>query len=176
MENAVSSPLHRLKRRFFPIAFRRRVEAELRSVDSHGPTISLIPSANRWALRANPNWLDFPDLCSNIALNHARTVDGVSALFNHAQARLWSKREMAEYDMANVISVASWTDTLQMGEKAVWLPTPVSDSINCTRRRNVGRPDRHGVVYGMLANFHYPPIHAYRRRRRMDAPTSAHSE
>ena len=157
IENAVSAALHRLKRRFFPIHFRGRIEAKLSGVNGRSPTMSLVPSANRWALRSNPNWLDFPDLSSNIARNHARTVDRVSAAFNVAQARLWSKREVSEYDQADVVSVASWSDSLQMGNKAVWLPTPVAESGELVRRRSAPSGRQAGVVYGMIANFDYPP-------------------
>lgn len=156
-ENTASAALHRLKRRFLPIHFRRRIEAELSSVNGRRPTMSLIPSANRWALRSNPNWLDFPDLPSNIARNHARTVDRVSAAFNVAQARLWSKREVSEYDQADVVSVASWSDSLQMGTKAAWLPTPVGESGELVRRRSAPSAPQAGVVYGMIGNFDYPP-------------------
>jgi glycosyltransferase involved in cell wall biosynthesis len=157
IENPVSDAVHRLKRRFFPIPFRRRVEAELSGVNGRSATMSLIPSANRWALRSNPNWLDFPDLLSNMARNHARTVDRVSATFNVAQARLWSKREVSEYDQADVVSVASWSDSLQMGNKAVWLPTPVAESGELVRRRSAPSAPQAGLVYGMIANFDYPP-------------------
>ena len=157
IENASSAALHRLKRHFFPINFRGPIEAKLSGVDGRSPTMSLVPSANRWALRSNPNWLDFPDLPSNIARNHARTVDRVSAAFNVAQARLWSKREVSEYDQADVVSVASWSDSLQMGNRAVWLPTPVAESGERVRRRGAPSASQAGVVYGMIANFDYPP-------------------
>jgi glycosyltransferase involved in cell wall biosynthesis len=156
-ENAISAVLHRVKRRLFPVPFRGRVEAELALLKDYSPTLSLIPSANRWALRSNRKWLDFPDLSSNIARNHARTVDRVSGAFNMAQARLWSKREVSEYDQADVVSVASWSDSLQMGNKAMWLPTPVAESGELVRRRSAPSAPQAGVVYGMIANFDYPP-------------------
>lgn len=163
IENVVSSPLHILKRRLFPIMFRGRVETELSSLSGHSPALSLVSSANRWTLRSYPCWLDFPDLWSNIARTHARTVDHISASFNLAQARLWSNREAAEYVQADVVSVASWSDCAQLGENAVWLPTPVASSRDLVRRRPLPSPDAR-VTYGMIANFDYPPNRdAYKR-------------
>ena len=164
MAKLVSSPLHKLKRRMLPIALRRRVEAELQSTSAPGPTLSLIPTANRWALGGTRSWLDFPDLCSNIAVNHARTVDVFSGVLNGIQGRLWSKREVEEYERADVVSVASWSDARQLGDRAVWLPTPVSDGDGRLHRRRPRRTEAQGVTYGMLANFHYPPnVDAYER-------------
>lgn len=162
-EKVVSSRLHRIKRRLFPIPFRGRVEAELPVLDGRRTTISLIMSTHRWALRGSPNWLDFPDLWSNVARVHAQNVDGFCALFNMAQARLWSNREAAEYNEADVVSVASWSDCRQLGSKAVWLPNPITESRELVRRRQ--KPSSQGGrVYGMIANFNYPPNrHAYQR-------------
>jgi glycosyltransferase involved in cell wall biosynthesis len=155
-QKVVKSRLHRAKRRLLPVQLRGRVEAELAGLDNSGPTLSLVPSANRWAVKSKPNWLDFPDLWSNVARNNARTVDFISAGSNIAQARLWARREAEEYDRADVVSVASWSDRQQMGERAVWLPTPVAQSASMLRRRRRSSSQSR-VVYGMIANFDYPP-------------------
>lgn len=161
-ENALSSRVHRIKRRLFPVPFRGRIAGELPSAEDRSAVVSLIPSTNRWALRANSSWLDFPDLWSSIASNQSQTVDRFTALFNNAQASMWHKREEAEYDAANVVSAASWADSKQLGRKALWLPTPVTTSRELSRRRV--QPTQNVRVYGMLANFHYPPNRdAYRR-------------
>jgi glycosyltransferase involved in cell wall biosynthesis len=156
VEMVVSSPVHRLKRRLLPIALRGPVEAELSLLSGCGPTMSLIPSANRWSLRDGPTWLDFPDRWSAIARNHARTVDRMSAVFNLTQARLWSRREAIEYCRADVVSAASWSDRIALGRKAVWLPTPVVHAGDLVKPRLVPSSDER-LTYGMLANFDYPP-------------------
>jgi glycosyltransferase involved in cell wall biosynthesis len=162
LENALSSRVHRIKRRLFPVPFRGRIASELPAPDGRGAVVSLIPSTNRWALRANSSWLDFPDLWSSIATNQSQTVDRFTALFNNAQASMWRKREEAEYDAADVVSVASWSDCKQLGRKALWLPTPVTTSRELARRRV--QPTHNAWVYGMLANFNYPPNRdAYQR-------------
>jgi glycosyltransferase involved in cell wall biosynthesis len=43
-----------------------------------------------------------------------------------------------------------------MGERAIWLPTPVIESLSLLQRRRISSPQS-GVVYGMMANFDYPP-------------------
>lgn len=151
-----ASRIHKLKRRMLPIQLRRPIDAELARLECRGPTISLTPAAHRWALSHRPAWIDYPDLWSNIAGTHAETVDVLSALTSRAQARLWSHRETAESVCADVVSVASWTDARQLGPCSVWLPTPVSESgfDHPPRSAAVGTS---GVVYGMLANFDYPP-------------------
>ena len=108
--------------------------------------MSLIPSANRWALRSNPNWLDFPDLSSNIARNHARTVDRVSAAFNMAQARLWSNCEAAEYDQADVVSavlVGLFADGKQSGLVAHPSRRVARPGATPTRRHRRRKPGWH---------------------------------
>lgn len=171
VDRVVSSPLHRLKRRLLPVAFRRRIESQLAVRNNRGPTISLIPSANRWALRSKPNWLDYPDLWSNMARTQARAVDPVSACSNLMQAQLWARREATEYGRADVVSAASWSDRMQMGERAVWLPTPVAESVHSLTDRKMSPSPSHGVVYGFIGNFGYPPNRdAYQRLIRHWAP------
>jgi len=164
VDKVIADPLHRLKRRLLPVPLRGRTEGQLPAGEGLGSTISLIPGAHRWALRNRPTWLDFFDLYSGIAQNQARTVDPCSALVNLAQARMWAKREHAESAEAEVVSAASWSDAQQLGDRAVWLPTPVTEQRTLRTRRS--KPSNHAeqVVYGMLANFHYPPnVDAYRR-------------
>ncbi|MBE1551600.1 hypothetical protein GGC64_005660 [Mycobacterium sp. OAS707] len=154
------SPLHRAKRRLLPVPLRSPVERLLAKQACSGPTLSLVPSAHHWSLGCGPTWLDFADLWSDIARNHARTVDPISAAFNRAHARMWADRETAEVRHADVTSVASWADRDRLGGDAVWLPTPVSDRFNTARRPTtpISR------TCGMLANFDYPPNRdAYRR-------------
>jgi hypothetical protein len=111
--------------------------------------------------------VDFFDLYSGIARNQARTVDPCSAWVNVAQARVWAKREHAAYAEANVVSAASWSDSLRLGDRAVWLPTPVADRRTLDGRRSTRSTQVGQVVYGMIANFHYPPnVDAYRRLTR----------
>jgi glycosyltransferase involved in cell wall biosynthesis len=154
------SPIHRAKRRLLPVPLRKPVERTLGTPPDTGPTLSLVPSAHDWSLRAGPTWLDFADLWSDIARNHARTVDPVSATFNRAQARIWAAREAKEAGASNVASVASWADRERLGGDTVWLPTPVSDRFNTARRTSA--PESR--TCGMLANFDYPPNRdAYRR-------------
>jgi len=95
-ERVVSSPLHQLKRRVLPIQLRRPVETQLGMMERRGPTISLTPAANRWALTGPPAWLDYPDLWSNIARNYAQTVGPIAGSTSLLQARLWSWRESQE--------------------------------------------------------------------------------
>jgi hypothetical protein len=154
------SPLHRIKRRLLPVPLRGPVERTLGKPPSVGPTMSLIPSAHDWSLRCGPTWLDFADLWSDIARNHARTVDLISASANRAQARIWARREATQIEAADVASVASWADRDRLGGDTVWLPTPVADRFN-TERRVTGPVVR---TCGLLANFDYPPNRdAYRR-------------
>jgi hypothetical protein len=154
------SPIHRAKRRLLPVPLRGPVERTLRQPPCTEPTLSLVPSAHHWSLGCGPTWLDFPDLWSDVARNHARTVDPLSATFNRAQARIWAKREATESRQSAVTSAASWADRDRLGADAVWLPTPVADRFNTTRR-----PTAPGFrTCGMIANFDYPPNHdAYRR-------------
>lgn len=154
------SPIHRAKRRLLPVPLRGPVERLLAKQSCVGPTLSLVPSAHHWSLRCGPTWLDFADLWSDIARNQARTVDPISAAFNHAHARVWARREAAEGRAADVTSAASWTDRDRLGGDAVWLPTPVADRFNRARR-----PNPPGFrTCGMIANFDYPPNRdAYRR-------------
>lgn len=154
------SPIHRAKRRLLPVPLRGPVERTLGKPPETGPTLSLVPSAHDWSLRGGPTWLDFADLWSDIARNHARTVDPVSATFNRAQSRVWAKREAAEAGASDVASVASWADRERLGGDTVWLPTPVSDRFNTARRPSSPT----SWTCGMLANFDYPPNRdAYRR-------------
>jgi len=154
------SPIHRMKRRLLPVPLRGPVERTLGKPPTVGPTLSLVPSAHDWSLRCGPTWLDFADLWSDIARNHARTVDPISASFNRVQARVWARREATEACGSDVASVASWADRARLGGDAVWLPTPVADRFNAERR-----PTAPAVpTCGMLANFDYPPNRdAYRR-------------
>jgi len=169
-ERVVVSPLHKLKRRVLPIQLRRPVETELGMVAHRGPTISLTPAANRWALLGPPVWLDFPDLWSNIARNHAHTVGAIAACTSLVQARLWSRRESQEYEKADVITTASLADKQQLGERAVWLPTPVAETDAPLKRRRESF-QKCSVTYGMLANFDYPPNRdAYDRLTRQWLP------
>lgn len=156
-----SSLMHRVKRRLLPVPLRTKFELEANKFDVTSPTISLVPLLNRIAIRGGrPCWLDFPDLSSDIARNHAATVDPMSAICNQAQAWLWSMREAEEYEHADVVTVASPTDLPALGRKAVWLPTPVAEAVPQSRR-SAARPDA-GVVCGLIANFDYPPNrHAY---------------
>jgi glycosyltransferase involved in cell wall biosynthesis len=164
VDEVIADPVHRLKRRLLPVPLRGRIQAQLPSGQNSGCAISLIPGAHRWALRNRPAWLDFFDLYSGIAHNQARTVDPCSALVNKAQARVWAKREQAESAEANVVSAASWSDSLRLGERAVWLPTPVTEQRTLRARRSKRSNQAGQVVYGMIANFHYPPnVDAYRR-------------
>lgn len=154
---SASKSLHHVKRRLLPVPLRRRAEAELAPPGGHGPTVCLVPSANRWALRSKPAWLDYSDLWSNIASNHAATVDPASALCNRVQSQLWSRREASEYAEANAVTVASWSDYLALGKKAVWLPHPVTESTDSLPTRRISSPQGSGFVYGLLGNFDYPP-------------------
>jgi hypothetical protein len=164
VDKVIDDPLHRLKRRLLPVPLRGRTEGQLPAGQGFGRTISLIPGAHRWALRNKPTWLDFFDLYSGIAQNQARTVDPCSALVNLAQARVWAKREHAESAEADVVSAASWSDSLRLGGGAVWLPTPVTEQRTLCGRRSRRSNEAGQLVYGMLANFHYPPnVDAYRR-------------
>jgi glycosyltransferase involved in cell wall biosynthesis len=159
---AISSSLaHRVKRRFLPVPLRRRAEAEIVGPGIHSPAVSLVPALNRIALRGgHPCWLDFPDLYSDIARNHASTVDPLSALGNHAQAWVWSRREADESEHADVVTAAAPSDLNALGPNAIWLPTPVADNTPQTRRPSTSRDA--GIVYGFIANFDYPPNrHAY---------------
>ncbi|MGW0172759.1 glycosyltransferase family 4 protein [Rhodococcus sp. NPDC003322] len=54
-----------------------------------------------------------------------------------------------------MVSAASWCDRDLIGGDAVWLPTPVTDTLE--RDRRVGPVSNGGCTYGMLANFDYPP-------------------
>jgi hypothetical protein len=167
VDEVIADPVHRLKRRLLPVPLRGRIQAQLPSGQSSGCAISLIPGAHRWALRNKPAWLDFFDLYSGIAHNQARTVDPCSALVNKAQARVWAKREQAESAEANVVTAASWSDSLRLGDRAVWLPTPVTELRTLEGRRSTHSAPVGQAVYGMLANFHYPPnVDAYRRLTR----------
>jgi glycosyltransferase involved in cell wall biosynthesis len=47
------------------------------------------------------------------------------------------------------------TDRSELGPRAVWLPTPVTDRLNTARRLRCA--DSRLSVYGMIANFDYPP-------------------
>jgi hypothetical protein len=154
------SPIHRAKRRLLPVPLRGPVERRLAKQPCAGPTLSLVPSAHRWSLRCGPTWLDFADLWSDIARNQARTVDPISAVFNRAHARVWAGREAVEGRAADVTSAASWTDRGRLGGDTAWLPTPVADRFNTTRR-SISTGFR---TCGMIANFDYPPNRdAYRR-------------
>ena len=154
------SPIHRMKRRLLPVPLRGPVDRTLGKPPTVGPTLSLVPSAHDWSLRCGPTWLDFADLWSDIARNHARTVDPISASINRAQARIWARREATQTSESDVASVASWTDRDRLGGDTVWLPTPVADRVN-TDRRGAGPAVR---TCGLLANFDYPPNRdAYRR-------------
>jgi glycosyltransferase involved in cell wall biosynthesis len=167
VDKVIADPLHRLKRRLLPVPLRGRTEGQLPAGQGFGRTISLIPGAHRWALRNKPTWLDFFDLYSGIAQNQARTVDPCSALVNVAQSRVWAEREHAAYAQANVVTAASWSDSLRLGDRAVWLPTPVTERRTLEGRRSKRSTQAGPVVYGMLANFHYPPnVDAYRRLNR----------
>jgi hypothetical protein len=158
--DVLHSPLHRAKRRLLPVPLRGPVGRSLAKLACAGPTLSLVPSAHHWSLRCGPTWLDFADLWSDIARNNARTVDPMSATFNRAHARIWAKREAAEGRESDVTSVASWADRNRLGGDAVWLPTPVTDRFDVSRR-----PAAPALrTCGMLANFDYPPNRdAYRR-------------
>ncbi|MEN4450254.1 glycosyltransferase family 4 protein [Mycobacterium sp. SM3041] len=91
-----------------------------------------------------------------MARNHARTVNSIARPSNLAQARLWSRREAHEYALADVVTTASLADKHEMGPRAVWLPTPVTKANNVLKRSR--GPSREALsVYGMLANFDYPP-------------------
>ncbi len=159
-DRALRSPIHRAKRRLLPVPLRGPVARRLANQPSVGPTVSLIPSAHHWSLQRGPTWLDFADLWSGIARNHARTVDLISASFNRVHAKTWAKREATEARSADVASVASWADRDRLACDAVWLPTPVTDRFNTDRR--TGASDVR--TCGMIANFDYPPNRdAYRR-------------
>lgn len=174
LQRVVASPLYRFKRRLLPVAFRRRVESQLADLENRGPTVSLIPSANRWALRGKPSWIDYPDLWSTMARNHARTVDPMSGFLNQAQAAIWARREKTECEQAEVVSVASWSDRSLLGDKAIWLPTPVAESAQSLMERKTLPAPSVGVVYGFIANFGYPPNQdAYQRLIRQWAPVLA---
>jgi hypothetical protein len=170
LQAITTSPVHRLKRRFLPVPLRRKSEVDIADVDISPPTISLANAVNRVALQAGgPCWLDFPDLWSDMARTHAVTVDPLSALFNRAQAWLWSRREALEYQAADVVTVASPLDVRSLGPNAVWLPTPITDSVPAHRRPS--KPRDAGIVCGLIANFDYPPNrHAYDRLVRQWLP------
>lgn len=157
LERAVWSRSHRIKRRLLPVQFRRRIETQLAHLSKDALALSLIPSANRWALRCDRSWLDYPDLWSNVARNHARTVNRPTAYLNVAQAHLWARRETIEYSQADVVSVASWSDRVQLGDSAIWLPTPVVESRFELVRRRASSPTSEHRVFGFVANFGYPP-------------------
>lgn len=164
VERAAVSRVHRAKRRLLPVPFRRRVESQLAMVNVGYPTISLLPSANRVALRSAASWLDFPDLWSEIAENHAATVDPISAGVNRVQASVWRRREASDSGAASVVSVASWSDRSKLTQGAVWLPTPVFEDLADFRRRRTAPLAGSKLTYGFLANFGYPPNRdAYRR-------------
>jgi len=158
-EHSFSAGLvHRTKRRLLPMPLRRRIEGELASVKrTSSPTICLVPSANRWALRSRPTWLDYSDLWSQYARNHAATVGPIAGLSSRMQSQLWARREGIEATVADVVTVASWSDQQKMGSRAVWLPHPV---VNAPHFRTLRRPTRQyqsGITYGLIANFDYPP-------------------
>lgn len=155
-EQAVASRLHRIKRHLLPVQLRRPVEAQLGRIGHARRVISLTPGANRWALKAPAAWLDFPDLWSNIARNHAQVVGAIAGCSSRAQAQLWSRREAYDYVHAEVVTTASLADKYQLGPRAVWLPTPVTASDAILKLRRPVIPQS-AVVYGMLANFDYPP-------------------
>jgi hypothetical protein len=158
--HVLHSPIHRVKRRLLPVPLRGPVERTLRKQPCTGPTLSLVPSAHHWSLGCGPTWLDFPDLWSDMARNHARTVDPFSATFNRAHAKIWANREARESRLSAVMSAASWADRNRLGADAVWLPTPVADRFD-TRRRPTAPGFR---ACGMIANFEHPPNRdAYRR-------------
>lgn len=170
-EQVVTSRLHRIKRHLLPVQLRRPVEAQLRRFGHPRPVVSLTPGANRWALKAPAAWLDFPDLWSNFARNHAQVVGAVAGASSVAQAQLWSQREAYEYAHADVVTTASLADKHQLGRRAVWLPTPVTESDAILKQRRATTP-KSTVVYGMLANFDYPPNRdAYDRLIRQWLPT-----
>lgn len=170
-EHVVTSRLHRVKRRVLPVQLRRPVEAQLGTCDQTRPVVSLTPGANRWALKAPAAWLDFPDLWSNFARNHAQVVGAVAGGSSFAQAQLWSRREASEYARADVVTTASLADKHQLGPRAVWLPTPVTESNAVLKQCRAANP-KSAVVYGMLANFDYPPNRdAYDRLIRHWLPT-----
>ncbi|HVQ53194.1 MAG TPA: glycosyltransferase family 4 protein [Mycobacterium sp.] len=154
------SPIHRVKRRLLPVPLRGPAQRTLGKPQCAGPTLSLVPSAHDWSLRSGPTWLDFADLWSDIARNHARTVDPISGSFNRAQARVWARREAKEAGNSQVASVASYADRDHLGGDTIWLPTPVAERFNTEPR-----PSARGVrTCGLLANFDYPPNRdAYRR-------------
>lgn len=159
-DHALRSPIHRAKRRLLPVPLRGPVSRKLAKQPSAGPTVSLIPSAHHWSLQYGPTWLDFADLWSGVARNHARTVDPISASVNRAHARIWAKREATEAHTADVASVASWADRGRLAGDAVWLPTPVTDRFHTDRRPSTSDLR----TCGMIANFDYPPNRdAYRR-------------
>ncbi len=163
--------LHRLKRRVLPVALRGRIERELAELDPGKSVISMVPSANRWALRNGPAWLDYSDLWSDIALNHAATVDPLSAWCNRLQARIWSAREAEERQKAAVVTVASWADSQTLGARATWLPAPIVNAPAFRVRRRPAR-SKSRLVYGLLGNFDYPPNrHAYQTLIQQWLPT-----
>jgi glycosyltransferase involved in cell wall biosynthesis len=157
LQHAVDSRLHRIKRRALPIPLRRNVERDLVSVSSAERTVSLIPSAHRWALESRCSWLDYPDLWSEFAKHHARHTDWLSGAVSSAQRAIWKRREQHESSQASAVSVASWSDQRRLGRDAIWLPTPIVKSAEDldTRRQRTSTPGE--PVYGFLGNFNYPP-------------------
>lgn len=150
------SALHSYKRQLFPVPFRMPITRELSAVQNGNPVISLMSGSHRWAIDNAPSaWIDFPDLWSEYARVAACSRARLPAAFSRCQGSLWRHRERWEVKHAAVATTASFSDAQLLGMGAHWLPNPVySRESNATRRN---RFTKQVPVFGMLANFDYPP-------------------
>lgn len=149
------SSVRRLKRKLLPVPLRYPITRELRDLDGSPNIISLCPGTHRWAItNSTRNWVDYPDLWSNYALNASRGDGGaLSRVTCVAQAMVWKRRERLELQQSSVATVASWSDKVRLGGGAEWLPTPTHSSVTIpSRRARSGK-----LAVGMIANFYYPP-------------------
>lgn len=153
-EVTADSGLHRLKRRLLPVPLRHPIESELKSQEKCVHAVSLMSGSHRWAIRnSDAAWVDYPDLwseyCTTAAVGNGLFLKSA----NYAQAAVWRAREHNEAERAVVVTTASYTDAILLGEKAIWVPNPIF-SISDLKP---GSKARSGLACGMLANFDYPP-------------------
>lgn len=150
------SALHDFKRKYFPVPFRRPIVRELSRASNSNPVISLMSGSHSWAIEQSAEaWIDFPDLWSDYARVAASSRALVPSTFNRCQASLWRRREIWEAKHAKVTTTASYADARTLGSTAYWLPNPVysKESNYVPRKLGVNQ----SPVFGMLANFDYPP-------------------
>ncbi|XEM88478.1 glycosyltransferase [Rhodococcus sp. JVH1] len=86
----------------------------------------------------------------------------IPSITSRLQAEVWSRREIVESSAARVVTTASWTDSEILGGAAVWLPNPTHEAAQLASKKVA--PGSGEPIFGMLANFDYPPNRdAYRR-------------